>query len=250
MFGPQDVTCDGFLGGRLQILQPRTGYRAATDPVLLAAAVTARPGQTVLELGCGAGVASLCLGARVPGLALCGVEVQPDYAALARQNAARNTVALEVVDADLAALPSGVRARQFDHVMLNPPYYPAQGGTPAADPGRERALREALPLADWIRVALARTRPGGWLTLIQAADRLGDVLAGLRGSVTVLPLVPRTGRAAHRVIVRAKKDGRAPLVLLSPLVMHEGVAHLHDGCDLSAPARAVLRLGAALPWHA
>jgi tRNA1(Val) A37 N6-methylase TrmN6 len=59
MFGPEEITTDGFLGGRLTIAQPVAGYRAAADPVLLAAAVQARPGQAVLDLGCGAGVASL-----------------------------------------------------------------------------------------------------------------------------------------------------------------------------------------------
>ncbi len=105
MFAPDDLTDDGVLGGRLMILQPRRGYRAATDPVLLAAAVPAKAGQSVLELGCGAGVASLCLGRRVPGLSLAGLELQPAYAALARANAMRNTLPLEVHDGDLADLP-------------------------------------------------------------------------------------------------------------------------------------------------
>ncbi|MGB7263813.1 MAG: methyltransferase, partial [Albidovulum sp.] len=87
MFGANELTEDGFLGGRLRISQPRDGYRAAMDPVLLAAAVPARAGDTVLELGCGAGVASLCLASRVPGLALTGLELQSGYAALARANA-------------------------------------------------------------------------------------------------------------------------------------------------------------------
>ncbi|MDO9527017.1 MAG: hypothetical protein Q7J57_16005, partial [Gemmobacter sp.] len=43
------LTLDAFLGGRLQISQPRQGYRAAADPVLLAAACPALPGQSVLE---------------------------------------------------------------------------------------------------------------------------------------------------------------------------------------------------------
>ena len=48
-----DLTDDGFLGGRLRILQPRVGYRAATDPVLLAAAVPAKPGQRALNWAAG-----------------------------------------------------------------------------------------------------------------------------------------------------------------------------------------------------
>ncbi|MFZ2468854.1 MAG: methyltransferase, partial [Parvibaculum sedimenti] len=37
-------TDDGFLGGRLQLLQPAKGYRAGIDAVLLAASVPARHG--------------------------------------------------------------------------------------------------------------------------------------------------------------------------------------------------------------
>ena len=107
-----DLTRDAFLDGRVQAWQPRAGYRAATDPVLLAAAVPARAGQSVLELGCGVGVASLCLAARVPGLEMTGVEVQAEYAALARRNAAENGAALQVVEADLEALPTDLRARR------------------------------------------------------------------------------------------------------------------------------------------
>jgi tRNA1Val (adenine37-N6)-methyltransferase len=85
----EDLTRDAFLGGRLHVWQPARGYRAGTDPVFLAAACPARSGEHVLELGCGVGVASLCLAARVEGLALTGVERQVDYAALARRNAER-----------------------------------------------------------------------------------------------------------------------------------------------------------------
>mgnify|MGYP003408994725 CR=1 FL=1 len=63
MFAPEDLTDDKFLCGKLQLLQPRKGYRAATDPVLLAAAVPARSGQSVLDLGCGAGAAALSVSA-------------------------------------------------------------------------------------------------------------------------------------------------------------------------------------------
>ena len=155
---PLETTTDGFLGGRLSILQPRHGYRAAMDPVLLAAAVPARAGEAVLELGCGVGVASLCLGARVAGLRLAGVERQADYAALARANALQNGIAFDVELADLAALPPALRARSFDHVIANPPYFPAGGGTPARDPGREGALREETPLALWVDAGLRRLR--------------------------------------------------------------------------------------------
>ncbi|MDT8344261.1 MAG: methyltransferase, partial [Thermohalobaculum sp.] len=100
------LTEDRLLGGRVRLLQPGAGYRAATDPVLLAAAVPARPGERVLELGIGAGAATLCLAARVAGLVHAGLEIQPDYLALAARNAALNGVALVLFEGDVAAPPA------------------------------------------------------------------------------------------------------------------------------------------------
>lgn len=247
MFAPEDLTDDKFLCGKLQLLQPRKGYRAATDPVLLAAAVPARSGQSVLDLGCGAGAAALCLATRVSGLALAGLEVQPAYAALARMNAARNGVALEVVEGDLSHIPNVLR-RGFDHVIANPPYY-APDGTPSPLHSRDTALRVGVPLSVWVQVATRRLTPQGWLTMILSADRLPDVMAGFSpqmGSVAVLPLAARQNRAAGRVIVQARKGGRAPFRLLAPLILHRGDAHDGDRESYTPIANAVLRDGSDL----
>lgn len=248
-FAPEALTQDALIGGRLRLWQPRAGYRAATDPVLLAAAVMARPGQSVLELGCGVGAALLALGLRVPDLALTGVERQPDYAELARRNAALNGLNPMIVTADLTALPAELK-QPFDQVLMNPPYFdPAAPG--ATDPGRDAAQREDTPLAAWLAAGLARLAPGGWLTVIHRAERLPDLLAGLggrAGAVAVRPLAPRADRAAGRVILRARKGARGPFRLLAPLILHEGPAHLADKDDFSAAARAILRDGAPLGW--
>ncbi|MCU4652547.1 methyltransferase [Roseibacterium sp. SDUM158016] len=245
-----ELTRDAFLGGRVHAWQPRQGYRAGNDPVLLAAACPARSGDTVLELGCGVGVASLCLAARVPGLHLTGVERQEAYARLAERNAAEAGVDLEIVAADLAALPAGLRGRSFDHVIANPPYYRPGGGTAAGDPGREAALREETPLLQWTAVAAARLKPRGWLTMIQSADRLPDLLGALvgMGSVSVLPLQGRAGRPAGRILLRARKGGRAPFRLLPPFLLHEGERHLSDGDSYAPEMSAILRDAFPIDW--
>jgi len=179
-----------------------------------------------------------------------GLEVQPDYAALARRNAAENGAALTVFEGDVAAPPAALRALSFDHVMLNPPYFRREPGTEAQDPGRETALAEALPLAAWIATAIRRLRSEGWLTLIHRAERLADVLAALdgrMGAVRIRPLAPRTGRDALTVIVQARKGGRAPLRLLAPLILHQGDRHPGDAPHFSETAAAILSDGAALP---
>ena len=240
---------DDFLGGRLRLWQPVNGYRAAIDPVLLAAFVAAAPGERVLELGCGAGVASLCLAARVSGLTLRGLELQPGYAALARRNAAENGLALDVCEGDLRRPPAALRALGFHQVLANPPFHPAGAVTPPDDPGRDRAHREEATLADWIACGLRRLLPGGRLTLIHRAERLGAILAaveGAAGAVEILPVAPRSGAAAARVLVRCRKGSAAPLTLLPPLILHRGASHAEDGGAYAAEPEAILREGAAL----
>lgn len=244
------LTRDAFLGGRLMLWQPAEGYRAGVDAVLLAAACPARPDETVLELGCGVGTAALCLAWRVPGLAVTGVERQAEMAEIARRNAVETGLSLEVVTADLAALPAALRARSFDHAILNPPYFDRTASVRSDHAAREAAMGEETPLGTWLDVAARRLRPGGRLTLIQRADRLAEVLEGLGprlGSVAVLPLLPRTGRDARLVLLRARKGGRAPLRLHAPLVLHAGERHLSDAEDYTPEALAVLRDGAPLP---
>ena len=160
-----ELTHDAFLGGRLHVWQPRKGYRAGVDPVLLAAATPARAGDQVLELGCGVGTAALCLTARVQGVRVTGVELQPDYADLARRNAAENGSAFEIVTADLSALPADLRQRQFAFVIMNPPYFDRSGGTASGDAGRDIALVGETPLATWLDVGIRRIAPKGHLIM-------------------------------------------------------------------------------------
>ncbi|WP_151717421.1 tRNA1(Val) (adenine(37)-N6)-methyltransferase [Gemmobacter serpentinus] len=247
MFTEDQLSDDKFLSGRLRLWQPLKGYRAATDPVFLAAACRAGAGESVLDLGCGAGAAALCLAARVPDVILSGLELQPGYADLARRNAARNGIAFEVLTGDLRAMPQILR-RDFDHVICNPPYYPA-GGTPSPITARATAMQvEAVALAEWMTIAARRLRPGGWLTMITGADALPELMAALGplGSASVLPLAAREGRAAKRVILRARKGGRAAFRLLAPFVIHHGASHEGDREAYTAAANQILRMGGDL----
>lgn len=243
-----DLTRDAFLGGRVFLYQPRSGYRAGVDPVLLAATVPAQAGQSVLDLGCGVGAAALCLGARVPDLHLTGVEKQPEYAELAHRN---GNGTFEVIIADVCDLPSELRQRQFDHVITNPPYFDRSAGRVSAHTAREAALGETTPLSGWVKVATKRLKPKGYVHIIHRAERLPDILNAFpngMGSIEVLPLSARVGRMAELVIVRARKNGRAAFKLHAPLILHEGTHHKRDADDYVASIRAVLRDGAALEF--
>lgn len=227
-----------FLDGRVKARQPETGFRSGTDAVLLAAAVPGKTGEAALELGAGAGTASLCLVARVPGMDLTGVEIDSALAALARENAAASALAASFVAADIFALPSALK-RDHDQVFANPPFH-GEGVAPP-DPARARALMDEGSLPQWLSIGLQRTVSGGFFTAILRADRLAEALAALpaRG-VNIMPLWPRAGMAAKRVILQARKGSRAPMGLLPGLALHDAEGRY------TPEAEAILRDGASL----
>ena len=248
---PEGLRQDAFLGGRLQITQPARGYRAGMDPVLLAASCRAEPGQRVLDIGCGVGTAALCLGARVAGLQLCGVELQPDLADLARANGVANGQRLEVITGDATRLPAEMRARSFEHVLLNPPYFDRAQGSRGPDTPRETAMGEDTPLRELVRAGVRRLVPRGQITVVHRAERLADLLSAITaagcGGITVLPLLPRAGRPARLILLRATKGARSPLTLAAPVILHDGAQHGVDGKDFTPEIAAVLRDGTPMP---
>ena len=240
------LTDDAFLGGRVRLLQPCSGYRAATDPVLLAAACQVRPGDRVLDVGCGVGAAAFCLAARVDGLALEGVDAEPSFIALSNRNAQRNGASWKAHLGDLRDAPAELRATCYDHVLTNPPYYDASKNPEVRHPLREAAHQEAASIVEWFDFCLRRLRPKGRLTLIHRAERLPEilgVLSGRAGDISVLPLEPRPGRDAKRVIVRARKEARGPFRLAPALTLHPS-----EGEGFTKAASAILRDGAPLDF--
>lgn len=239
-------TEDGLLGGRVRLRQPASGYRAAIDPVFLAAAVAADPQDHVLDMGCGVGAATLCLAMRLPGCRITGFELQRDIVRMASDNIALNGLSgrLSVMHGDLLNPPPRLAPGAFDHVMANPPFLEAAAATAPADRGAATArLEGAADLASWVRVALAMVRAKGSLTFIHRADRLETLLgllAGRAGEIVVFPLWPGGGKPAKRVIVRARKQVATPTRLMPGLVLHQPDGSFTPEADL------VLRQAAAL----
>lgn len=245
-FSNKDLTDDAFWRGRVRLWQPKSGYRAATDPVFLAASCRSRKGDRVLDVGAGAGAASVLLGRRMPGLRLEGVEVCEEYAALSRRNMARNGLGWRVHVGDFREKALFARPVGYDVVITNPPFFDANAGFASPNARKDIAHRETARLDEWLDFCLRRLKSRGWLTMIHRAERLDEILAALcgrAGDIAIAPLWPRRGLDAKRVIVRARKDSKGPLRLTPGFIVH------NDEDDrFTDQANAVLAEGATLDF--
>ena len=252
----QQTSRDSFLDGRLTIVQPASGPRAAIDALFLAAAVPAEAckAQKVLEAGAGTGVASLALCARVKDTHITGVEVQPELAALARENARLNAFEdrCRFIEADLTGGTgelenAGLVRESFDHVAANPPFYTRGRCREAADPQAAKAYSaDSGDLEKWVRFLTTMAAPRATLTMIHRAELLGRLLAlleGRFGAVAIYPLFPREGAPAKRILVQGFKGSRAPVELLPGMVLHKPNGDYTDAAD------AVLRAMAGLTFR-
>lgn len=225
------------------------GYRAGMDAALLAAACDAGPGERVIEAGCGVGGALLAAASRRPASRFVGLERDPLAVALARGNAVLNGVQdrVEIVSGEVERGFRALDLPVFDAVISNPPFFDDPRALRAPAPEKSGAWMADGGLAAWTAFCLKAVREGGAITLIHRADRLADILALLAskaGSFKIRPIAPFIDAPAKRVLVRAIKTGKAPLVLLPPLVLHDREGPGHH----AAAAEAILRGDAALDW--
>jgi tRNA1(Val) A37 N6-methylase TrmN6 len=242
-------TEDRFLGGRLVLRQPKPGYRAGADAALLAAAVETSAGERVIEAGCGAGAALLQAAFRNPRARFAGVERDPAAAALASRNVPGNGMEarVDVLQGDVADGFARLGLPRFDAAMANPPFFDDPASLRGPHPARAGAYLADDGLAAWTRFLIGAVRDGGRITVIHRADRLADLLALLgagAGSFRIRPVQPFADAPAKRVLVRARRGGRAPLALLPALVLH---ARGSEGKH-TPEAEAILRGEAALGW--
>jgi len=248
----QTLTRDAFLGGRLYVSQPDKGFRAGLDSVLLGASVRAAT-QRLLDLGSGVGTAALVALADLADATATLAELDPPTAAIAALNLEANGfgVRSRVLTVDVTAkggarAAAGLPSDRYDTVIANPPFFdPRAGSAPSAARTAARHMPpESLDL--WVKAAATHAAPEGEVIFIHAAASLPVLLPAFMarfGAVTVLPLIPREGGAATRVLVRGTKGSRAPFTLLASRALHEP-----EGRTFRPEFDAIFRGTARLVW--
>ncbi len=248
----QTLTRDAFLDGRLNVSQPRHGFRAGLDSVLLGAAASGKR-RRLLELGTGTGTAALVAMAHNGELTATLVDSDPEAVALAAANAHDNdfgerarTIELDVTAPGKERAAAGLADDHFDAVIANPPFFdPAQGTAPSPARAEARHMTQS-ELEHWVKAAAAHCAPDGEAIFIHAAQALPALLQSFDsrfGDLTILPIVPREGAPATRILVRGIKGSRAPLTLLSSRALHEP-----EGRGFRPEFEAIFRGQARLIW--
>lgn len=220
----EEVTLDDFMGGAIRLHQPKDGYRVSMDTVMLAATIPAKAGEIVLEGGVGTGGAALCLARRLDGVLVHGIDIQPEMVARAHQNIQFNSLADNVtVEEGCVTNLTGPEAR-YDHVMINPPYL-ARGKAirpPETNKGLAH-MESGATLKDWIKFCVYHAKNRGTITIVFRADRMDEVIAHLYrrvGDLKILPLWPRDGVPAKRVIIQGRKGVHGAVTMLPGLTLH------------------------------
>lgn len=242
------TTEDRLLDGRIRLVQPERGYRAGLDAALLAAACDAKPGQRVIEAGCGPGAALLAAAWRRPEASFLGVEREAGVLALAQRNIAQNGLEgrVQAIAGDVGQRFAALGLPPFDAALANPPFFDDPSALRGPAPEKAAAWMADEGLMGWTEFLGKAVREGGTVTVIHRADRLADLLGLLApkcGSFQIRPIHPFADEPAKRVLVRAVKTGKAPLKLLPALVLHD-----RGGGKHRPEVEAILRGEAALGW--
>lgn len=214
-----DLTQDCILNGRLEIFQPKNGYRVAIDPIILTNFVEAKSGESVLDVGCGVGTISLILNARIPSLKCSALDVDAYICDICRKNIALNNLNIQVICDNLNG--QSLKGHFFDHVVTNPPFF-KKNASRVSDL-KILANFETMELGHWISLCLKRLSNHGSFYIIHHAARVDEILAALYqkiGQIEVIPIFSKKDEAAKRVIIRGKKGCKSETKIKPGVVIH------------------------------
>lgn len=214
-------------------------FPPSTDSFLLGGFPRLRRGETVCDLGAGAGLLSLLLLAREPSLHVTTLERDSHACAMLRRNAAENGLTLSVVEGDLrdaAALAPG----QFRLVVSNPPYFAPHTGAVADGPRGQARTGLTADIDDVCAAAERLLQWGGRFCVVYRPERLAALLtAAVRHRLEPkrLRFVQKDALSAPSLLLlECRRGGNPALTVEPPLLLR-----LPDGGESPDVQRAYFR---------
>ena len=215
------------LFGRIRMTIPDAQFRVSTDSMVLADFCRDAGGRG-LDLGCGCGTLGLLLLGSGAAGSVCGIEIQPEAARQAEENARRNGLAdrFSVVCGDLRQAHAQIPAGSFDFAVSNPPYYPPGSGRLRKEDSLSLARSELCCPLDALCAAAARAlRWGGRFCAVYRPERLCDLVCALRESglepKRLRMVEAEPGRAPSLLLIEAVRGGRPGLAAEPPLRLRD-----------------------------
>lgn len=243
-FDPETESLDGIWNHRLNLIQPRKGYRYSVDAPLLTDFVKGRKATRALDLGCGCGIIGLMLLEKHKAGHVVGIELQSELAGLARRNASINGLAeyFDTLNMDLRKLGDDYHD-SFNLIISNPPFY--KKGSGILSPNEQIAIaKHELECDIWDigRIAARCLKSGGHLAIIYPAERLPDIMLMFEKSKlspTRLCMVhSKENGPAVLVLAEARKGKGKPLTVEGPFILYgpdgvytERALHVWEGDD-------------------
>jgi tRNA1Val (adenine37-N6)-methyltransferase len=225
-------TADDILGGQVQVIQKKRGYRFSVDALLLSQFGRREKGRRILDLGTGSGIISLILSHSQPASRFVGIEIQEDLADRAKRTLALNRLGdkIDVMKGDIREIENFIPPHSFDAVVSNPPYRRLQSGRINPEREKAQARHEILgALDDFLRAAAYALRPRGRIYLIYPARRMVELICRMREKC----LEPKRCRMVHSypatrgefILVAGVAGGREEMAVEPPLYIYD-----RDGC--------------------
>ncbi len=212
-----------------KILQDSEGFMFGLDAVLLShfAAGQVRRDESVIDLGSGNGIIPLLMEKACGASHFTGLEIQEKQVELARQSLGLNGLEekITIVQGDIKKVPELFAKHSFNVVVSNPPYMALDGRQAQNEKLEKSIARHELlcTLEDLIAAAEYLLHSHGRFFMIHRPERLPEIFAGLlnhRLQPKRMQLIqPYADQAANLVLIEARKDARAGLKNLLPLVV-------------------------------
>ncbi len=212
--------------GGPMFIRDNDAFRLGTDSVLLSSFVMTGRAKRACDLGCGTGIITVLLAWNDPALHISGIELQPEWANIARENArlCRLDERISIISGDLRRHREFLEAGAYDLVISNPPYY-AQGRGKSAECDCTATAREerTCTIGDVCAAAAYLTRWGGRFALVHKPERLAEIICALRDN----GLEPKRLRfvqykaasAPNLILIESRRGGNPSLTIEPPLIL-------------------------------
>lgn len=213
---------------KITLIQKKDGLTFGTDAFLLAAFIKSAPRAKAVEFGTGTGIISLLLAARERVAHISALEIQEDFALLARRNVELNGFCekIDILHSDATAINASELGGEVDIIFSNPPYMKTESGKRNDSDYKYIARHEVCgSIDDFCAAAFRILKHGGKFYAVWRPDRLTDIVHALRKNrlePKIMTFVHADNKSpASMVLISATKGGASGMTLTAPLVLYD-----------------------------